>query len=102
MEVASKYTKVFTSDCITRQKYDELYELAISIREQKNTISKVIASDIFNYLDKNPLTLFIKKVCEWLMENMHDYFDEDNEFAVASDFITCDEFIENFKKAMDE
>ena len=56
MEVASKYTKVFTSDCITRQKYDELYNLAISIREQKNTISKVIASDIFNYLDKNPLT----------------------------------------------
>ena len=56
MEVTSKYTKVFTSDCITHQKYDELYELAISIREQKNTISKVIASDIFNYLDKNPLT----------------------------------------------
>lgn len=56
MEVSSKYTKVFTSDCITRQKYDELYELAISIREQKNTISKVIASDIFTYLDKNPLT----------------------------------------------
>ena len=56
MEVASKYTKVFTSDCITRQKYDELYNLAISIREQKNTISKVIASDIFTYLDKNPLT----------------------------------------------
>ena len=56
MEVASKYTKVFTSDCITRQKYDELYELAISIREQKNIISKVIASDIFTYLDKNPLT----------------------------------------------
>ncbi|MBR4624359.1 MAG: transposase, partial [Alphaproteobacteria bacterium] len=45
-----------TSDCITRQKYDELYELAISIREQKNIISKVIASDIFTYLDKNPLT----------------------------------------------
>lgn len=56
MEVSSKYTKVFTSDDITRQKYDELYELAISIREQKNTISKVIASDIFTYLDKNPLT----------------------------------------------
>ena len=56
MEVTSKYTKGFTSDGITRQKYDELYELAISIREQKNTISKVIASDIFTYLDKNPLT----------------------------------------------
>ena len=56
MEVTSKYAKVFTSDCITRQKYDELYELAISIREQKNIISMVIVSDIFNYIDKNPLT----------------------------------------------
>ena len=39
MEIASKYTKVFVSDDLTRQKYDELYDLAVSIREQKNTIS---------------------------------------------------------------
>ena len=56
MEIASKYTKVFVSDDLTRQKYDELYDLAVSIREQKNTISKEIASDLLKYLGYNPLT----------------------------------------------
>ena len=56
MEITSKYTKVFVSDDITRQKYDELYDLAVSIREQKNLISGEISSDLFTYLDKNPLT----------------------------------------------
>ena len=56
MEVASKYTKVFISDDLTRQKYGELYDLAVSIREQKNTISKEIASDLLKYLEYNPLT----------------------------------------------
>ena len=40
MEITSKYTKVFVSDDLTRQKYGELHDLAISIREQKNTIKK--------------------------------------------------------------
>ena len=56
MEIASKYTKVFVSDDLTRQKYGELYDLAISIREQKNTISREIASDPLKYLEYNPLT----------------------------------------------
>ena len=56
MEIASKYTKVFVSDDLTRQKYGELYDLAVSIREQKNTISKEIVSDLLKYLEYNPLT----------------------------------------------
>ena len=52
---ASKYTKVFTSDELTRQKYDELYSLAVSIREHKNLISREICSDILCYLDVSPL-----------------------------------------------
>lgn len=60
MEIASKYTKVFVSDDLTRQKYGELYDLAISIREQKNTISKEIASDLLKYLEYNPLTFVTK------------------------------------------
>lgn len=56
MEIASKYTKVFVSDDLTRQKYSELYDLAVSIREQKNAISKEIASDLLKYIEYNPLT----------------------------------------------
>jgi len=55
MEIASKYTKVFVSDDLTRQKYGELYDLAISIREHKNLISREICSDILHYLDVSPL-----------------------------------------------
>lgn len=43
----------------------------------------------------------IEKACEWLENNMHDYFDGNSEFAVAIDFITCDKFVEKFKKAME-
>ena len=56
MEITSKHTKVFVSDDLTRQKYGELYDLAISIRKQKNTISKEIASDLLKYLEYSPLT----------------------------------------------
>ena len=56
MEIASKYTKVFVSDDLTRQKYGELYDLAVSIREQKNAISKEISSDLLKYIEYNPLT----------------------------------------------
>ncbi len=55
MFTASKYTKVFASDDLTRQKYDELYDLAVSIREHKNSISREICSDILHYLDVSPL-----------------------------------------------
>lgn len=55
MLVSSKYTKTFVSNDLTRQKYDELYLLASTIREHKNAISKEIASDILHYIDINPL-----------------------------------------------
>lgn len=56
MEIASKYTKVFVSDDLTRQKYGELHDLVVSIREQKNAISKAIAFDLLKYLKYNLLT----------------------------------------------
>ena len=44
----------------------------------------------------------IEKACEWLENNMHDYFDGDNEFAVCDCFLTKENFIEEFRKAMEE
>lgn len=41
----------------------------------------------------------IEKAVEWLKNNIHDYYNGDSEFAVCN-WLTEDEFINNFKKAM--
>ena len=61
MLTASKYTKVFTSDELTRQKYGELYDLAVSIREHKNRVSEEVCKDVLRYLDMTPMT-FVKEM----------------------------------------
>lgn len=75
MEIASKYTKVFVSDDLTRQKYDELYDLAISIREHKNLISKEVCSDILRYLDVTPLK-FVKEMRNKYKGSISSNFDK--------------------------
>ena len=55
MFTASKYTKVFVSNDMTRQKYGELYNLAVAIREHKNRVSEEVCKDILHYLDISPL-----------------------------------------------
>lgn len=44
----------------------------------------------------------IKKACVFLENNIHDYFDGDNEFAVCDCFLTKENFIEQLKKVMEE
>lgn len=51
MLVKSKYTKVFKSKDLTRQKYDELYDFAVLIREHKNIVSRHVNDNILHYLD---------------------------------------------------
>jgi len=75
MEIASKYTKVFVSDDLTRQKYDELYDLAVSIREHKNLISKEVCSDILRYLDVSPLN-FVKEMRGKYKQVINSNFDK--------------------------
>jgi len=55
MDVSSKYCKVFVSNGMTRQKYNELLQLAMSIREQKNKVSELVCSNLLKYLDMKPL-----------------------------------------------
>lgn len=78
-----------------------LYPTVYSRLDKNNKIAEEYYDDEIELIDK-PKKVSINKVCEWLIENMHDYFNGDSEFAVTNDFITCDEFIENFKKAMEE
>ena len=56
MIIQSKYTKIFHSKDITRQKYDELYAFAVLIRNHKNTVSQYVNDHLFQYLECNKFT----------------------------------------------
>ena len=51
MIIQSKYTKVFHSKDLTRQKYDELYDFAVLIQNHKNIVSQHVNSYLLHYLD---------------------------------------------------
>ena len=51
MIIQSKYTKVFQSKDLTRQKYDELYDFAVLIRNHKNIVSQYVNENLLHFLD---------------------------------------------------
>lgn len=53
MIIQSKYTKIFNSKDLTRQKYDELYNFAVLIRSHKNTVSQYVNGDLLHFLEYN-------------------------------------------------
>ena len=53
MLIQSKYTKIFHSKDLTRQKYDELYNFAVLIRSHKNTVSQYVNGNLLHFLEYN-------------------------------------------------
>ena len=53
MIIQSKYTKIFNSKDLTRQKYDELYNFAVLIRSHKNTVSQYVNANLLHFLEYN-------------------------------------------------
>ena len=53
MIIQSKYTKVFHSKDMTRQKYDELYDFAVLIRNHKNVVSRYVNNNLLHFLEHN-------------------------------------------------
>jgi len=51
MVIQSKYTKIFQSKDLTRQKYDELYNFAVLIRNHKNIVSQYVNENLLHFLD---------------------------------------------------
>ena len=51
MIIHSKYTKTFHSKDLTHQKYDELYNFAVLIRNHKNIVSRYVNENLLHYLD---------------------------------------------------
>ena len=61
MFTASKYAKVFVSDDLTRQKYDELVGFAVMLRDHKNLVSEYVNSNLEHYLEYSKLE-FLKEM----------------------------------------
>ena len=74
MIIQSKYTKVFHSKDLTRQKYDELYNFAVLIRNNKNIVSKHINSQLIHYLEYNKFQ-FLKVMREHFKGSVPSSFD---------------------------
>ena len=61
MIIQSKYTKIFKSNNITRQKYDKLYKFAVFIRNHKNIVSQYINDNLSHFLEYNKFQ-FLKEM----------------------------------------
>ena len=74
MIIDSKYTKVFVSDDITRLKYNELHNLTVNIRNQKNKVSEFVSHNLLKYLDYSNLT-FMKEMRTEFKNHVGSSFD---------------------------
>ena len=63
MIIQSKYTKIFHSNGITRQKYDELHDFAVLIQNHKNTVSQCVNDNLLHFLEYNEFQ-FLKEMRE--------------------------------------
>lgn len=74
MIIQSKYTKIFHSKDLTRQKYDELNDFAMLIQNHKNTVSQYVNDNILHFLEYNKF-LFLKEMRERFKEVIPSSFD---------------------------
>ena len=63
MIIQSKYTKIFNSNGLTRQKYDELHDFAVLIQNHKNIVSQYVNDNLLYFLEYNKFQ-FIKEMRE--------------------------------------
>ena len=74
MIIQSKYTKIFHSKDLTHQKYDELYDFAVLIRNHKNTVSQYVNDNLLHFLEYNKFQ-FIKEMREHFKDAIPSSFD---------------------------
>lgn len=74
MIIQSKYTKIFHSKNLTRQKYDELNSFAVLIQNHKNTVSQYVNRHLLHYLDYNKFQ-FTKVMREHFKDAIPSSFD---------------------------
>ena len=74
MIIQSKYTKIFKSNNMTRQKYNELYDFANIIRNHKNIVSMYVNQNLLHFLEYNKF-MFIKEMREYFKGCISSSFD---------------------------
>ena len=74
MIIQSKYTKIFHSNGLTRQKYDELYDFAVLIRNHKNAVSQYVNDNLMHFLEYNKFQ-FLKEMRERYKDVIPSSFD---------------------------
>lgn len=71
----SKYTKIFHSKDLTRQKYDELYDFAVLIQNHKNTVSQYVNDNLLHFLEYNKFQ-FLKEMRDYFKGAIPSSFDK--------------------------
>ena len=74
MIIQSKYTKIFHSKDLTRQKYDELHDFAVLIHNHKNTVSQYVNDNLLHFLEYNKFQ-FLKEMRERYKDVIPSSFD---------------------------
>lgn len=74
MIIQSKYTKIFNSKDLTRQKYDELHDFVMLIQNHKNTVSQYVNDNLLHFLEYNKFQ-FIKEMREVRKDAISSSFD---------------------------
>lgn len=81
MIVQSKYTKMFHSDRLTRQKYDELRNFAVYLLNIRNQISQEINANILSYLEVNKFA-FVTDMRKKFVGKLSSSFDKHQYFQM--------------------
>lgn len=75
MIINSKYTKIFHSHLLTKEKYNELYIIATKIRDIKNEISEEVNKNLYKYLNISKFE-FITYFREYYNHKLNSNFDK--------------------------
>ena len=75
MIIQSKYTKIFKSQDLTTQKYNELYDFAVVIRNHKNKVSEYVNQNLLHYLEMSKFT-FLKEMRSIFKGDIPSSFDD--------------------------
>ena len=85
MLIDSKYAKIFHSYMLTRSKYDELYNVAVMLRDFRNKVSLLVNSNLLYYLDFNKFT-FITEMRKHFLNRISSCFDKQAYTQVFKDY----------------
>ena len=84
MIIESKYSKKFVSDSLTKEKFNELHNYALKLRDVKNQVSKIISNNLLSYMEMKPLQ-FVTYIRNNKLFDIPSSFDK----QLYSDVFTC-------------